>query len=73
MVLLMMATAAANEYTNYIVGGDAGWFFDPVTNASASKLHLLGHKSNHQSQRLSQSTCKKIVAVSREDDGAQAR
>ncbi|GKV45578.1 hypothetical protein SLEP1_g52645 [Rubroshorea leprosula] len=40
MMLLMMAAAAANEYTNHTVGGDAGWFFDPVTDTSVSKLHF---------------------------------
>ncbi|GKV45575.1 hypothetical protein SLEP1_g52641 [Rubroshorea leprosula] len=54
MVLLMTAAAAANEYTNHTVGGDTGWFFDPVTDTSVSKLHFLGRKSNLQSQRLSQ-------------------
>ncbi|GKV50443.1 hypothetical protein SLEP1_g57146 [Rubroshorea leprosula] len=53
-VFSLMAAAAANEYTNHTVGGDAGWFFDPVTDTSVSKLHFFGRKSNLQSRRLSQ-------------------
>ncbi|GLT39498.1 hypothetical protein SLA2020_136850 [Shorea laevis] len=34
VALLISTAAAATEYTNYTVGGDAGWFFHTATNTS---------------------------------------
>lgn len=34
--LLVTAAAAADTYTNYTVGGDAGWFFDSTTNKTSA-------------------------------------
>lgn len=36
MALLICTVSAATEYSNYTVGGDAGWFFNATTNTSAT-------------------------------------
>lgn len=38
MALLMNVAAAATEYTNHTVGGDAGWVFNATTNTSATNF-----------------------------------
>ncbi|KAJ4955195.1 hypothetical protein NE237_011978 [Protea cynaroides] len=35
-LLITVAVAATNHYTNHSVGGDTGWFFNPTTNAPFS-------------------------------------
>lgn len=35
-LLITVAAAAADSYTNHTVGGDAGWFFNPTTNKTSS-------------------------------------